>query len=245
MGINSLPEYCFEVLSKEIELRKVEGLEDIETLKLPDGKDGGSIKKYTAEGISTVAQVHFKFGDGIPVAHRNNQIVTDAELFIIRPDFSRKVPSWGINTVIAKDGTYYFDTDFSFGFDLVTDYEFTMKYLDPFTPILQDYAKNKGLNVIPFYEWTTWVRTHTSPVFMIAETTIDNSSTVQGLASEYIKLWVKIFKEAEIGGEELKNQQESRIRAQMAGMRDTDRMGKVIRNVYGEENFVKFFKALA
>lgn len=245
MKNQSLPEYCFEALSSEVKLGKIAGLEDIEKLQLSDGKTGCIIKKYKGEGINAVAQVHFQFGDGVPVPHRGNQIVTDAELFIIRPDFPNKIPSWGINTIIAKDGTYYFDTDFSFGFDLVTDYEFTMKYIDSFDAVLKNFSKNKGLKIIPFYEWTTWVRTHTSPIFMIAETTTDKSDVVKELASEYIKLWVRMFKEAENGGEELKKKQEARIQAQMAGMRDTDRMGKVIRNVYGDENFSRFFKAMA
>jgi len=105
MEKQSLPEYCFDALSKEIPLERITGLEDLEQLRLPDGKDGGTIRKYKGEGIDNVSMVHFKFGEGIPVPHRNNQIVTDAELFVVKPDYAYKIPSWGINTIIAKDGT--------------------------------------------------------------------------------------------------------------------------------------------
>jgi hypothetical protein len=166
-----------------------------------------------------------------------------SELFQVIPDFSYKIPIWGINTVIMRDGTYTFDTDFSFGFDLVMDYEFTMKYLEPFNEIYKQYCGHRDFKRVFLDETTTWVRAYISPAFIIAETTVDKRETVYELCSEFIKLWVKIYKEADRKDEALRENQKKRIQSQYYGMKDTDRVAQVILKIFGQETFSKFFKA--
>jgi hypothetical protein len=54
-----------------------------------------------------------------------------------------------------------------------------------------------------------------------------------------------MYQEAEKVDDALKAQQKQRIKAQYDGMRQTDRMGKILLGVYGKETFAKFFKAMA
>ena len=79
---------------------------------------------------------------------------------------------------------------------------------------------------------TTWVRTYISPLFITAITTVEKVQTVFDLASEYIKLWVRMYREAAPVTEEFKELQQSRIKAQYAGMKNTDRMGKVLLSAF-------------
>ena len=53
-----------------------------------------------------------------------------------------------------------------------------------------------------------------------------------------------MYREAEKRDEGFKQEQLKRIKAQYAGMQQTDRMGKVIMKAYGQETFAKFFKAM-
>jgi hypothetical protein len=87
-----------------------------------------------------------------------------------------KVPIWGINTIVIKDGSYYLDTDFNFGIDLVMEYDFTMKYLDPFTKIYKKYSSHKGFKRVYLGGTTTWVRSYISPVFVMVPISIKNIS---------------------------------------------------------------------
>ena len=54
MRIKSLPEVCFELLSKEINLERVPGFEDLEKVKLLNGEEGGGIKLYRGERMGKV-----------------------------------------------------------------------------------------------------------------------------------------------------------------------------------------------
>jgi hypothetical protein len=244
MSRTSLPEVCFELLSREIPLQRVAGFDDIEKVKLLSGENGGGIKIYKGENIDRVALVDFRLGQGVPVPHHENRLSTGAEIFQIAPDFSYKLPVWGINSVIMKDGMYYFDTDFSFGVDLVMEYELAMKYLEPFNEVYKKFNLHPGLQIVPLAEMTTWVRTYISPLFITAITTVDKVQTVYDLAAEYIKLWVRMYRDAQ-KDETLKQRQQQRHQAQYAGMKSTDRMGKVLLGAFGKETFSKFFKAMA
>ena len=244
MTMPTLPEYCFDVLSQEISLERVPGFEDIEAVQLASGEAGGGIQIYRGQDIK-VSLVDFRLGKGVPIPHHENRLGVGAEVFQISPDFTRKVPTWGINSIIMKDGTYYFDQDFSFGFDLVMDYEYTLKYLEPFTETYKKFFSNPAFKVVPLIDLTTWVRTYVSPVFFAALTTTDNVQAVYDLAAEYIKLWISIFKAEEKKDETFKEAQMKRIQAQYAGMQKSDRMGKILMQAFGPETFSKFFKALA
>jgi len=241
----SLTEFCFETLSKEINLQRVEGLDDIESVKLLSGKYGGGIKIYKGEEkVDKVTLVDLKFGDGIPVPHYGDALSVGSEIFQILPDLTYKLPIWGINSVIMKDGSYHFDTDFTFGFDLVMDYEFTMKYLDPFNEIYKRFWNHKAFERVFMDETTTWVRTYISPVFIMVKTRIERVAVVYELCAEFIKCWLTMYKDAEKRDERFRQNQLGRIKSQYAGMQKTDRMGKVIMGAYGEETFSKFFKAM-
>ncbi|MCX8042613.1 MAG: hypothetical protein N3B18_00640 [Desulfobacterota bacterium] len=245
MSKTSLPETCFELLSREIPLKKRQGHEDIEKLYLLSGEDGGGITLYTGEKIARVALVSFRFGNGVPIPHHENRLAIGAEIFQIMPDFSYKLPVWGINSVIMKDGTYYFDTDLSFGVDLVREYDFVMKYLEPFDVAYKKFNRNPDLKIVAFGELTTWVRTYISPVFFTAVTTVDRIKTVYDLAAAYISLWVHMYRDAADPHPDLKQAQQERLHLQYAGMKHTDRMGKVLQEAFGQETFAKFFKAMA
>ena len=245
MSGKSLTEHCFETLSKEVDLQRVPGLDDIENVKLLNGQDGGGIKVYKGEEkINKVTLVDFKFGDGIPIPHQNNELSVGAEVFQIQPDFTYKLPIWGINSVIKKDGGYYFDTDLSFGFDLVMDYEFTTKYLDPFNEVYKKFCNHKDFKRVFFDETPTWVRTYISPVFVMMTTRVENVDTVYELCDEFIKCWLTMYKEAAKKDEAFKQSQLARIKSQYAGMQQTDRMGKILMEAYGKETFSKFMKAM-
>jgi len=245
MESKSLPEVCFELLSKEVKLDRIPGFEDLEHVKLLNGEEGGGIKIYKGDKIEKVTLVDFQYKTGVPIPHYDNALSIGAEVFQILPDLSFKIPVWGINSIILKNGKYHFDTDFSFGFDLVMDYEFTMKYLDPFNSIYKKFCTHPDLKRVNLDETTTWVRTYISPIFIIAETTVKKVNMVYELCSEFIRLWVKIWREAEKRDEAFKQTQKKRLFSQYAGMRGTDRMGKVLRKIYGEDTFSKFFKAMA
>ena len=245
MAHKTLTQFCFEELSRQIKLERVTGFEEIEKVKLLSGGDGGGIKLYKADKIDKVSLVDFRFESGVVIPHHNNEMSVGAEIFQILPDFSYKLPIWGINSIIFKDGRYNFDTDLSFGFDLVMDYAFTMKYLEPFDALHKKFLTHRDFRAVPMSETTTWVRTYISPVFIIAETTTDKTDTVFELCSEFIKLWVRMYQEAEKIDDAFKEMQKQRIKAQYDGMRQTDRMGKILLGVYGKETFAKFFKAMA
>jgi len=245
MAQQSLTQFCFETLAKEIQLEKVTGLEDIEKVKLLSGEDGGGIRLYKADKIAKVSLVDFRYASGVPIPHHDNALSVGAEIFQILPDFSYKLPIWGINSVIFKDGRYNFDTDLSFGFDLVTDYEFTMKYLEPFDAVYKKFLTHKDFRTVPMNETITWVRTYISPVFVIAETRDGKMDTVFELCAEFIKLWVRMYREAEKVDDAFKEKQKQRIKCQYDGMRQTDRMGKILLGVYGKDTFANFFKAMA
>ena len=244
MKDKSLTKFCFETLSREVNLQRVPGLDDIESVKLLSGEDGGGIKIYKGEKIDKVTLVDFKFGDGVPIPHYGNEISVGAEIFQILPDLYCKLPIWGINSVIMKDSTYHFDTDFTFGFDLVMDYGFAMKYLDPFNEVYKKFWNHKDFQRVFLDETTTWVRTYISPVFVMVKTRIEKMAVVHELCSEFIKCWVKMCKDAEKKDDAFKQSQLTRIKSQYAGMQQTDRMGKVILGAYGRETFSKFFKAM-
>jgi len=245
MANKSLTQFCFEELSRHIKLERVTGFEEIEKVKLLSGEDGGGIKLYKADKIDKVSLVDFRFESGVAIPHHNNETSVGAEIFQILPDFSWKLPVWGINSIIFKDGRYNFDTDLSLGFDLVTDYAFTMKYLEPFNEVYKKFSAHRDFRRVTLDETTTWVRTYISPVFIIAETTTDKIDTVFELCSEFIKLWVRMYKEAEKVDDAFKERQKQRIKSQYEGMSQTDRMGKILLGVYGKETFAKFFKAMA
>jgi len=245
MPTKSLTQFCFETLAKEIKLEKVTGLEDIEKVKLLSGEAGGGIRLYKADKIDKVSLVDFTYASGVPIPHHDNELSVGAEIFQIRPDFSYKLPIWGINSVIFKDGRYNFDTDLSFGFDLVTDYAFTMKYLEPFDALHKKFLTHKDFHMVTMDKTTTWVRTYISPVFVIAETRVEKIDRVFELCAEFIKLWVRMYREAEKVDDAFKEKQKQRIKCQYDGMRQTDRMGKILLGVYGKETFAKFFKAMA
>jgi len=245
MQEKSLTEFCFETLSKEVALQRVEGLDDVANVKLLSGGDGGGIKVYKGEEkIDKVTLVNLAYGDGIPVPHHNNALSTGSEIFQILPDLTYKIPIWGINSVVMQDGNYHFDTDFTFGFDLVMDYEFTMKYLDPFHEVYKKFWNHKDFTRVHLDETTTWVRTYISPVFVMVKTKIEKVATVYELCAELIKCWLRIYREAEKRDEAFKQQQLKRIKCQYAGMQETDRMGKIIMKAYGQETFSKFMKAM-
>lgn len=244
MNTPSLPDICFQLLSREIPLQKKPVHEDIEKLRLLNGEDGGGITLYAGEKITRVALVSFRFGSGVPIPHHDNRLATGAEIFQIMPDFSYKLPVWGINSIIMKDGTYYFDTDFSFGVDLVREYDFVMKHLEPFDIEYKKFNRHPDLRIVAFGDLTTWVRTYISPVFFTAITTVDRIQTVYDLASAYISLWVRMYREA-CFEPDLKKIQQERLQLQYAGMKHTDRMGKVLQKAFGQETFAKFFNAMA
>ncbi len=244
MSATSLPEFCFETLSKEISLQRIEGLDEIENVKLLSGEDGGGIKVYTGERDTKVTLVDFKLGDGVPVPHHDNRLCVGAEIFQIVPDLSYKMPTWGINSVIMKDGFYYFDTDFSFGFDLVFEYEYVKKYIAPFNDVYQEFTKNPDFKMVTFYESTPWVRTYISPLFFSAIAKTDKLDPVFKLAEALIEVWLKMYRDAEKGDDALKQRQQERLKARSAGSKDSDRMGKVLFGAYGQETFTKFFKAM-
>ncbi len=245
MSRKSLPEACFEILTQKIELSRIPGFEDLEQVKLLNGDAGGGLKIYTGDKINRVVMVDFKLGEGVPIPHHENRPSVGAEIFQIAPDFNYKLPIFGINSVIMKDGTYYFDTDFSFGFDLVRDYDFVAKYIEPIQDMYTKFSLHPDFKIIPLSEMTTWVRTYISPLFITAITTVDKVQTVFDLASEYINLWAKMHTEAAPVTGDFKELQQSRIQAQYAGMKNTDRMGKVLLNAFGKETFSKFFKAMS
>lgn len=245
MTVKSLPQACFDILAEEMKLERVSGFEDIENVKLLSGEDGGGIKIFTGEKINRVSLVDFKLGEGVPVPHHENRPSVGAEIFQIAPDLGYKLPVWGINSVIMKDGTYYFDTDMTFGFDLVEDFEFTMKYLDPFDKIYKKFCAHPDFKIIPLAEMTTWVRTYISPVFITAVTDISRMHTVFDLAGELITLWMTMYKDAQKVDDAFKQAQQKRIQSQYAGMKNTDRMGRILMEVFGREMFGKFFKALS
>ncbi len=245
MTVKSLPQTCFDMLAEEIKLERVSGFEDIENVKLLSGEEGGGIKIYSGEKINRVSLVDFKLGQGVPVPHHENRPSVGAEIFQIAPDLGYKLPIWGINSVIMKDGTYYFDTDMTFGFDLVRDFDFTMKYLEPFDKIYKKFCSHPDLKIVPLSEMTTWVRTYISPVFITAVADISRMQTVFDLAGELIKLWLTMYKDAVKVDDAFKQAQQKRIQSQYAGMKNTDRMGRILLEVYGKETFGKFFKAMA
>jgi|GEM_PF-716129 len=245
MSRKSLPEACFEILEREIKLQRISGFEDLERVKLLNGDDGGGLKIYTGDKINRVVLVDFKLGEGVPVPHHDNRLTVGAEIFQVAPDFSCKLPIWGINSVIMKDGTYYFDSDFSFGFDLVEDYGFTMKYLEPFQEVYRKFSRHPDLQIVPLADLTTWVRTYISPVFISAIATVDKLQPVYDLAAELIKLWVRMHADAQPQDESFREKQRRRIQAQYAGMKNTDRMGKILLGAFGGETFGKFFKAMS
>ncbi len=244
MAHQSLTQFCFETLAKEIKLDKVTGLEDIEQVQLLSGEEGGGISLYKGK-IDKVSLVDFKYASGVPITHHDNALSVGAEIFQILPDFSWKLPIWGINSVIFKDGRYNFDTDLSFGFDLVTDYAFTMKYLEPFDALHKKFRTHRDFHPVTMDQTTTWVRTYISPVFVIAETRVEKIDTVFELCAEFIKFWVRMYRKAEKADDAFKEKQKQRIKCQYDGMRQTDRMGKILLGVYGKDTFAKFFKAMA
>jgi hypothetical protein len=245
MSQTSLTETCFELVGRDIAFQKISGFEDLERVNLLSGGEGGGIKLYKADKISRAVLVDFKLGDGVPVPHHENRLTIGAEVFQLAPDFTYKLPIWGINSVIMKDGTYYFDSDFSFGFDLVEDYYFTMKYLEPFQEVYRKFSRHPDLQIVPLSDLTTWVRTYISPVFISAIATVDKLQPVYDLAEELIKLWVRMHADAGPQGDDFKEKQRRRIQAQYAGMKNTDRMGKILLGAFGGETFGKFFKAMS
>ena len=244
MDGKGLTRYCFERLAKEVPLHRVEGLDDIDKVKLLNEQDGGGIKIYQGEKIDKVTRVDLNFGDGIPVPHYNNELSVGSEIFQILPDLTYKMPIWGINSIVMKDGTYHFDTDFTFGFDLVMDYDFTMNYLDPLNDVYKKFWNHKDFTRVHLDDTTTWVRTYISPVFIMVVTRVETVATVYELCDELITCWVAMYKSAQKSDETFKQRQLERIKAQYAGMQQTDRMGKVIMKAYGQETFSRFFKAM-
>lgn len=240
----TLPDICFEMLNNKVPLKRAAWFNEIENVKLLTGEDGGGIKIYRGEKIDKVTLVDFKLGADTLSPFGKNEKIVEAEIFQVIPDFSHKIPIWGINSVITDGGKYAFDTDFSFGFDLVQDYDFVMKYLNPFNDEYKKFSNHKDLKIVTLDTTTTWVRTYISPVFIIAETTVDKMEVVYELCGKMIKLWADIYRDAKKQGEEFKSRQQARLKSQYSGMKDTDRMGHVIRKFYGEEIFGKFFRAM-
>jgi len=241
----SLTQFCYETLSQAVKLELDPGFEDIARVKLLNGEDGGGIKIYRGEKIARVSLADFRLGSGVPVPHYANQPCIGTEVFQIAPDLTYRLPIWGINTVVMRDGTYYFDTDLVFGFDLLTDYDFTMRYLEPFSGVFKKLSTHPDLKIVPLAETTTWVRACISPVFITAIASNEKLQAVFDLAEEYIMLWLRMYRDAARGDQALKQQQQARIRAQFAGMKSTDRMGKVLLDAFGQATFAKFFKAMS
>ena len=244
MNKKSLTNVCLEMLSKEINLQRIPGFEDIESVKLASGADGGGIRLYNGEKIGKVTVADFSYGNGVPITHRQDRIGMTAELFQIMPDFSYKLPAWGIDSVLFEDGTYWFDTDFFFGFDLVNDFDFVMKYLDPFNEVYKKFFNNKDIRVYSMAEVTTWVRTHISPCYIIAELPVAKVDAVYELASALIKLWVKMYNDAEKQDESFKKSQIKRITSIYGKMETGDRMAEILCDVYGKKTFAQLFKAI-
>ena len=244
MNKTSLTSICLEMLSKEIKLQRIPGFEDIESVKLASGADGGGISLYNGEKIGKVTVADFSYGNGVPITHRQDRIGMTAELFQIMPDFSYKLPVWGIDSVLFEDGTYWFDTDFFFGFDLVNDYDFVMKYLDPFNEVYKKFLNNKDIKILSMAEVTTWVRTHISPCYIIAELPLAKVDAVYELASELIKLWMRMYNDAERQDESFKKSQIKRITSMYGKMKNEERMADIFREVYGKETFAQLFKAI-
>ena len=84
----SLTQFCFETLAKEIQLEKVTGLEDIEQVKLLSGEDGGGIKLYKADKIAKVSLVDFRYASGVPIPHHDNELSVGADVSESCPDAS-------------------------------------------------------------------------------------------------------------------------------------------------------------
>ena len=244
MKKTSLTNVCLEILSKEINLQRIPGFEDIESVKLASGADGGGISLYNGEKIGKVTVADFSYGNGVPITHRQDRIGMTAELFQIMPDFSYKLPAWGIDSVLFEDGTYWFDTDFFFGFDLVNDFDFVMKYLDPFNEVYKKFFNNKDIRVYSMAEIPTWVRTHISPCYIIAELPVAKVDAVYELASALIKLWVKMYNDAEKQDESFKKSQIKRITSIYGKMETGDRMAEILCDVYGKKTFAKLFQAI-
>jgi hypothetical protein len=110
--------------------------------------------------------------------------------------------------------------------------------------VYKKFSTHPGLKIVPLSDMTTWVRTYISPVFIVALASTGNLTPVHDLVSELIKLWVRMHRDAEKGDDAFKQSQQKRIQAQYVGMKNTDRMGKIILGVYGQETFSKFFKAM-
>ena len=244
MNKKSLTNVCLEILSKEINLQRIQGFEDIESVKLASGADGGGMSLYNGEKIGKVTAADFSYGNGAPITHRQDRIGMTAELFQVMPDFSYKLPVWGIDSVLFEDGTYWFDTDFFFGFDLVNDYDFVMKYLDPFNEVYMKFLNNKEIKILSMAEITTWVRTHISPCYIIAELPFEKVDVVYELASELIKVWMRMYNDAERQDESFKKSQIKRITSMYGKMKNEERMADILREVYGKETFAKLFQAI-
>jgi hypothetical protein len=240
----TLTESCFEAFTREIDLQRVTGLDDVASVKLLNGEDGGGIRVYQGDKNVKVTLVDFKLGEGVPVPHHDNRLCVGTEIFQISPDLIYKLPTWGINSIIMKDGYYYFDSDFSFGYDLVTDYDFVMKYITPFNETYQKHTQNPAFQMVSYYESTPWVRTYVSPLFFTAIVKTDKLESVYDLAADFIRLWIKMFRDAEPIDELFKERQIERLKAKNAGSKNSDRMGKVLFEAYGKETFTKFFKAM-
>ena len=244
MNKTSLTSICLEMLSKEIKLQRIPGFEDIESVKLASGADGGGIRLFNGEKIGKVTVADFSYGNGVPITHRQDRIGMTAELFQIMPDFSYKLPVWGIDSVLFEDGTYWFDTDFFFGFDLVNDYDFVIKYLVPFNEVYKKFFNNKDIKILSMAEVPTWVRTHISPCYIIAELPLAKVDAVYELASELIKLWMRMYNDAERQDESFKKSQIKRITSMYGKMKNEERMADIFREVYGKETFAQLFKAI-
>lgn len=239
----SIPQVCFEMLSREIVLKRIPGLESLEHLKLASGGDGGSIKIYTGEKLDKVSLFDLKFGEGVRVPHMGNEVAVGSQLFNVIPDLSYKIPVWGINGTILKNDVFSFDTDFSFGFDLVMDYEFTMKYFEPFNAVYKKYWNYPGFRRVNLDETTTWVRTYISPAFIKVDAPVRMMNVVYDLCSEFIKVWLRIARDAERRDEAFKEQQQKRIASQYAGMRGTDRMSMILEKIYSKDTFSSLYRS--
>ena len=86
--MKTLPEFCLDVLSQEIDLERVPGFEDIESVQLASGEPGGGIKIYRGEDVK-VSLVDFRLGEGVPIPHHENRLGVGAVVFQIAPDFTR------------------------------------------------------------------------------------------------------------------------------------------------------------
>ena len=62
MNKTSLTKVCFELLSKEINLNRIPGFENIESVKLASGDDGGGMRLYNGEKIGRVTVADFSYG---------------------------------------------------------------------------------------------------------------------------------------------------------------------------------------